>query len=112
VRRYRRPFGWTYSGYHRPVAVTPGFDGRPVSGYVVPPLWQLAVAANASTPYAGMDPSDPTTYVRPWNPQPGMVARLNFDGSQVQGETDMGGLWNRPARRKTPVGGRPRPRPR
>jgi hypothetical protein len=26
-----------------------------------------------------MDPSDPTTWVRPYNPQPGMVAQLNFD---------------------------------
>jgi hypothetical protein len=31
--------------------------------------------------YNGMDPSDPTTYVRQYNPQPGMIARLNFDGA-------------------------------
>jgi len=33
-------------------------------------------------PFYGMDPSDPVTYVRPYNPVPGMVARLNFDGAR------------------------------
>jgi hypothetical protein len=28
-----------------------------------------------------MDPSDPTSYVRPYNPQPGMIALLNYDGA-------------------------------
>jgi hypothetical protein len=37
--------------------------------------------------YKGMDPSDPLTYVRPWNPQPGMIAQLNYDGAQLQGRT-------------------------
>jgi hypothetical protein len=31
--------------------------------------------------FNGMDPSDPTTYVRPYNPQPGMIAWLNYDGA-------------------------------
>jgi hypothetical protein len=39
-----------------------------------------------------MDPSDPLTYVRPWNPQPGMIAYLNFDGAAMQGRTPTGGL--------------------
>jgi hypothetical protein len=34
-----------------------------------------------------MDPSDPSTYVRAWNPQPGMIAQLNYDGAQMQGRT-------------------------
>jgi len=43
---------------------------------------------NMSGPmYAGMDPSDPLTYVRQWNPTPGMVGRLNFDGAALQGRT-------------------------
>jgi hypothetical protein len=37
--------------------------------------------------YKGMDPSDPLTYVRAWNPQPGMIAFLNFDGAQMQSRT-------------------------
>jgi hypothetical protein len=31
--------------------------------------------------YQGMDPSDPATYVRPYRPQPGMIAYLNYDGA-------------------------------
>lgn len=33
-------------------------------------------------PYQGMDPSDPKTYIRPYNPQPGMISYLNRDGAQ------------------------------
>jgi hypothetical protein len=29
-----------------------------------------------------MDPSDPVTWVRPYNPQPGMIGYLNFDGAK------------------------------
>lgn len=61
------------------------FAARPVSG------GSLAVLAGATTQsgpaYKGMDPSDPLTYTRPWNPQPGMIAQLNFDGAQMQGRT-------------------------
>lgn len=28
--------------------------------------------------YLGMDPSDPATWPRPFNPQPGMIGYLNF----------------------------------
>jgi hypothetical protein len=62
--------------------------------------------------FNGMDPSDPSTYVRPWNPQPGMIGRLNFDGAAVQGNTNMGGVWSPPAYQVMPVGGRPNRRPR
>jgi hypothetical protein len=55
-------------------------------------------------PYLGMDPSAPATWVRPWNPQPGMVARLNFDGAKYQGETPMGGTWRNPMRDRADVG--------
>ena len=37
--------------------------------------------------YKGMDPSDVTTHVRQWNPQPGMIAQLNYDGAAVQDRT-------------------------
>jgi hypothetical protein len=43
-------------------------------------------------PYAGMDPSNPLTYVRPWNPQPGMISQLNYDGAQAQSRQPTGGL--------------------
>lgn len=32
-------------------------------------------------PYYGMDPSDPRTHTRQYNPQPGMIPFLNFDGA-------------------------------
>lgn len=32
----------------------------------------------------GMDPSDPSTYSRPYNPQPGMFARLHQDQAQAR----------------------------
>jgi hypothetical protein len=31
--------------------------------------------------YLGMDPSDPATWPRPFNPQPGMISWLNFYGN-------------------------------
>jgi hypothetical protein len=44
--------------------------------------------ANMSGPsFKGMDPSNPATYVRPWNPAPGMIALLNFDGASMQERT-------------------------
>jgi hypothetical protein len=43
-------------------------------------------------PFAGMDPSNPLTYVRPWNPQPGMIGYLNYDGAQAQARQPTGGL--------------------
>jgi hypothetical protein len=66
------------------------------------------VVGPGAQPFKGMDPSDPTTYVRPWRPAPGMVAYLNFDGAARQGETEMGGLWGLPAYREAKAGGRPK----
>jgi hypothetical protein len=28
-----------------------------------------------------MDPTDRSTWVRPWNPAPGMIGWLNYDGA-------------------------------
>jgi hypothetical protein len=50
-----------------------------------------------------MDPSAPVTWVRPWNPQPGMVARLNFDGAKMQATTPTGGVWRNPMRDRADV---------
>lgn len=63
----------------------------------------LPVGVNGR-PFLGMDPSDPATYVRPWNPQPGMVSRLNFDGAKYQGDTPTGGTWRNPQRDRADVG--------
>lgn len=47
-------------------------------------------ATDAGPAYKGMDPSDPSTWVRPWNPQPGMISRLNYDGAALQSRTPTG----------------------
>jgi hypothetical protein len=84
---------------------------RPMRGTprVTVPLPQ---AVRGGQPFAGMDPSDPTTYVRPWNPADGMIGRLNFDGARMQDYTDMGQVWSNPASWNATAGGRPKRRPR
>lgn len=71
--------------YHQTVNVVGAFPGRPCDGHsatVVPMDYTMSGPA-----YKGMDPSDPLTYSRQWNPQPGMIGFLNFDGAQMQGRT-------------------------
>lgn len=72
----------------------------------------LPVTVPGGRPFAGMDPSEPSTYVRPWNPQPGMISYLNFDGAMMQGYTDTGGVYSNPASWNAAAGGRPKRRPR
>lgn len=86
--------------------------GRPGSGGAPVVTGPLPVTALNGQPFAGMDPSDPLTYVRPWNPQPGMIGYLNGDGAAVQQYTDMGQVWSNPASWNATVGGRPKRRPR
>ena len=85
MRIMRRTLYGYGSVNHTPIAITGGFPGRPCQAYhaeVVP------MDANMSGPaYKGMDPSDPLTYTREWNPQPGMIGYLNYDGAQMQGRT-------------------------
>jgi hypothetical protein len=106
-----RPFVRRWPTHHPMTHVTPG-AGRPIG------QGQLRVAVgwvpqpSNGRPYAGMDPSDPSTYIRPWNPQPGMIGFLNFDGAARQSSTDMGGVWGNPVSQLTPAGARPRRRPR
>jgi hypothetical protein len=50
-------------------------------------------------PYTGMDPSDPATWTRQYNPQPGMIALLNFDGA-VPNRTQTTGLARPPKGRR------------
>jgi hypothetical protein len=46
------------------------------------PAGPVGPIAGTDVPYMGMDPSDPTTWTRRYNPQPGMIAYLNRDGAQ------------------------------
>lgn len=39
-----------------------------------------SAVGNTGYGYLGMDPSDPTTWPRPFNPAPGMIAYLNYPG--------------------------------
>jgi hypothetical protein len=48
------------------------------------PAGVVGPVGSTDHPYVGMDPSDPVTWVRPYRPRPGMVARLNFDGAKPQ----------------------------
>jgi hypothetical protein len=85
MRTMTRTFhGWGKHN-HTPIAIIPGAADRPIDGHSVR-MAQLPF--NMSGPqYKGMDPSNPATFVRPWNPQPGMIAFLNFDGAGMQMHT-------------------------
>lgn len=114
ARRFRRRWPDDH-----PQAFVTRYGGRPcpprTGTFPMVPVMGLPVSrSDIDAPWAGMDPSDPATWVRPWNPQPGMIARLNFDGAniRVSGQTDMGGLWGNPASQLTYAGTRPRRRPR
>ena len=91
-----RSFPATYGPLHPTVSVTPAFPGRPCSGgaLVMSPL--PVGPTSTGQPYLGMDPSAPATWVRPYNPQPGMISQLNFDGAKYQGDSPMGGTWHYP----------------
>ena len=102
-----RDFPMTNSQTHPYVEVSDSFRGRPCEARVAL-MAPLPVVGPGGQPYMGMDPSAPVTWVRPWNPQPGMVARLNFDGAKMQGDTPMGGTWRNPMRDRADV--RPRRR--
>lgn len=86
-----RGFPRTYTaGPHQDAHVTEGASTRPATTRT--PYLTRPMSAGMSGPvFKGMDPSDPATYVRAWNPAPGMIARLNFDGAKYQGETPTGG---------------------
>lgn len=66
---------------------------RPCAGGAPRITGPLPVAsADGRQPFAGMDPSSETTWVRPFRPQPGMIAYLNYDGAAVQDRQAAGGL--------------------
>ena len=85
TRIMRRPINGYGIHNHTTIGITGGFPGRPCNSYSA----RMADHSfNLSGPaYKGMDPSDYSTHVRQWNPQPGMIAQLNYDGAQVQDRT-------------------------
>jgi hypothetical protein len=85
MRIMRRPIsGWGIHN-HQTIGLTPGTPARPVNAYSA--AMNLSVANMSGPQYQGMDPSNPATFVRPWNPAPGMIAQLNFDGASMQAHT-------------------------
>jgi len=103
VRRpLTRPLPATYGEEHPGWGSTWRRGERPLPGGALV-MAPLPVGVNGQ-PYLGMDPSAPVTYVRPWNPQPGMIAMLNFDGAKYQGMTPMGGTWRNVQRDRADVG--------
>lgn len=87
-----RPLRWREDGTGHVVAARPALGSAPP---LAPLPWSMAGPG-----YKGMDPSDPATYVRPWNPQPGMIGYLNFDGAQKQAQTPTGGVQRGRNKRK------------
>jgi len=85
MRIMRRPVnGWGIHN-HGVIHMTPGCPDRPIDGHSVT---MAPLDFNLSGPaYKGMDPSNPATYVRLWNPAPGMIEFLNFDGANMQAHT-------------------------
>lgn len=85
--RITRPMERGYGHRHPHVRVTGlGELTRPGGTVALAPL----SATDAGPVFKGMDPSDPSTWVRQWNPQPGMIAYLNFDGARMQARTPTG----------------------
>lgn len=85
-----RSFPHTYSQRHPHVTVSDGFAGHahPIGGGG-PVMNPMPVGLNGQ-PYNGMDPSNPVSWVRPWNPAPGMIGYLNFDGAKAQATAPTG----------------------
>ncbi len=82
-----RPLGRNHSAHHPHVSATE--HGALIRGgaLALAPLYGPAglvgPAGSTDNPYTGMDPSNPVTWVREYNPQPGMISYLNFDGANI-----------------------------
>lgn len=77
---------YPHSRFHSGAA----WGGRPLPGGA--PVVTGPLPVPGAAPFAGMDPSDPLTYTRAWNPRGGMIAYLNYDGAQAQARQPTGGL--------------------
>jgi hypothetical protein len=78
-----RQFPATWDQFHPWVTVSN--DAPPPRWGVIPCIdFYDPTGGPASQPrYVGMDPSDPATWTRPYNPQPGMIGYLPVDGAKV-----------------------------
>lgn len=84
VRLIRRPMERRSPGWHPHVLASSGSlvrGGAPELAPLYGPAGLVGPVGATDHPYQGMDPSDPVTWVRPYNPQGGMVGWLNFDGA-------------------------------
>lgn len=81
----RRPFTRRHPTHHPVIAAVPWAPlhrgGSVQLAMGSGPAGPVGPVGLTDHPYVGMDPSDPVTWVRPYNPQPGMIAQLNFDGA-------------------------------
>lgn len=77
-----RDFSRSHGTFHPHVSVVPAVPLIRGGAVRLVELGQPAGPVSSATgdlTYNGMDPSDPTTYVRPYSPRPGMIDYLNFD---------------------------------
>jgi hypothetical protein len=72
--------GYYPAPYHvaMPAAAYPD-EGRPACSRSTTPPAMLFAYYHGPRPYVGMDPSDPSTWSRPYNPQEGMFGRFHAD---------------------------------
>lgn len=105
--RLTRSFPPTYAKWHAVNSEVPMAPGIKTGARVR--LVQLGNPAGVvrqpgtDHPYQGMDPSDPTTWVRPYRPAAGMIGYLNFDGAQPNVTQTTGGpprSWGRNRRHR------------
>jgi hypothetical protein len=84
VQTMTRPLPQRYHRWHNHAHGSPiGFlrGGAPAFTRPGGPAGPVGPVGTSDRPYVGMDPTDRASWVRPWNPQPGMIAWLNFDGA-------------------------------
>lgn len=100
MQTFTRPVRRRHPRWHPQVCVTGGGGLRRGGSPVLAlngPAGLVGPVGSTDHPYAGMDPSDPTTWTRPYRPAAGMIAMLNFDGAQPNTTQTTGppGRWRR-----------------
>ena len=89
MRVFSRPIsGWGIHN-HPVIHIREGAWGCERPGLNAAAAMAESIANMSGPAYQGMDPSDPATWVRPFNPVLGMISvpDLNADGAQLQGRT-------------------------
>jgi hypothetical protein len=87
MRVMRRPYVRRHARWHPHVSATAGQPVRGPGGFVIFDPGSAGAGDLPNLPgsdlwFNGMDPSNPATWVRPYNPQPGMISYLNLDGAR------------------------------